>query len=183
MVAGNPHSMRWHRKILYCLLLIPVAVGAQTDPMVVPLPRMHGYQLHCSQEVFLERLQHAGLTLVPDSITFSRYYYDTSVWAGQRTVEEKGQRVYYWRMLRFGYGKDTIPVVNLFFNNPSTYEAMVSSYTFRYFPRYGQTSTTVAAKQQESNKALRKRWAAYRKKRRHYTRILRKEFVSKYIKA
>lgn len=175
--------MRWLWQILTHLLLIPLMSRAQTGPMVVPLPRMNGYQLHCSHEVFLERLRYAGLTIVPDSITFSRYYYDTSVWAGQRTAEEKGQRVYYWRMLRFGYGKDTIPVVNLYFNNLSTDEAIVSSYTFKYFSRYGQRSNTEPAKQHESNKARRERWAAYRKKQRCYTRILRREFVRKYIKA
>ena len=183
MVAGNPYRMRCRRPIWYVLLLIPLIAGAQTQPHVAQLPGMNGYQLHCSQQAFLERLRKAGITVVPDSITFSRYYYDTSVWVGKRTVEEKEQRVYYWRMLRFGYGKDTIPVVNLYFNNPSTDEAIVSSYTFGYFPRYGQTSTTEAAKKQESNKARRERWAAYRKTQRRYTRLLRREFVRKYIKA
>ena len=184
MVAGNTCGMRWLWQILTSLLLIPIGADAQTSPHTVSLPRLNGYKLHCSQQVFLERLHHAGLTIVPDSLTYSRYFYDTSVWAGQRTVEEKRQRVYYWRMLRFGYGQDTIPVVNLYFDTAYAPDnATVSSYPHIHIPIYSSMNSDEPATQKENKKQQRARWATYRKTHRRYTRMLRKEFVHKYIKA
>jgi hypothetical protein len=165
-----------------CLLLIPIVSDAQTRPRVVSLPRPNGYQLHCSQHVFLDRLSKAGLTVVPDSITYSRYFYDTSAWAVNRTVQEKGKRVYYWRMLGFSIGQDTIPVVNLFFDTYAPDKVKVSSYKSDYFPMSGGAGDAQPDIQKESNKVRRARWAVYRKTHRRYTRILRKEFVHKYIK-
>lgn len=176
-----------------------------TDTTAIPIrsmtvPRIAGYKIRMTEEALIQDLRNAGLRCERYDITSGRYFYDTSWLSLNRKREERVTNEHYWQVYGLTDGVDTIPRLEFMVSVRDVDERRVEAFYPRtiysryapwgvasvepWTPKPPPASTEKHTREQRhaERKAHDRRWRAYRERHRRYTRLIRRQFVKKFVK-